>query len=273
MNDLPLCKCGCGAPVTKITNKYLLGHTNKNRNLPESQKQKMRESRSKIIHLFIGKPLRSDIKEKMRLAHIGMPGPNKGKIFSMESRLKMSQSGKNRIHKSGYKLNLSLDERQRRKEFALNHNAMKRPEVSKKISDIKRGIPRSAETKRKLRLAQIKRVSDQYANGEPCHPTIGNNERVVLDKLEKVFNIIIERQILIDDLGYWVDGCIKDKKIFIEFDEEFHFKNSEIIQKDIDRQKEIENKTSSIFFRIRERDWLINENEVISNFRIFLESQ
>lgn len=239
-----LCECGCGQEVRLSNHKFIHGHNS-----------------------YI---MADETKEKIRKSHIGMPGPNKGKTASLETKRKMSETrtGRTYIGKPIHSDEMKNIWRENWK----NNNPMKNPEYVKKNSLAKIGKPRSAETKRKLRISQINRVAIQYNNGEPTHPNIGQIERIVLSELETIFNITIKRQKLIDDLGYWVDGYITELNIIIEFDEEFHYRNNIINNRDLIRQKEIENKMNSKIFRIREIDWLHNKDKVISDFRYIMET-
>ena len=57
----------------------------------------------------------------------------------------------------------------------------------------------------------------------------------------------------IKELGYWLDYINTDLKVIIEWDEESHYKNDELSDKDKIRQKEIESVFSDYdFIRIRE---------------------
>lgn len=79
-------------------------------------------------------------------------------------------------------------------------------------------------------------------------PTIGKNEKRILDELELSLGYKIIRQYRI--LGYCVDGYCKKLNLIIEIDEDYHSKK---IQQDNIRQKEIENKLKCIFLRIKDK--------------------
>lgn len=58
-------------------------------------------------------------------------------------------------------------------------------------------------------------------------------------------------------LGYWLDYINHDKKLIIEWDEKHHYINDKLKEKDIERQKEIENHFPDYtFIRIRESKYI-----------------
>ncbi len=75
------------------------------------------------------------------------------------------------------------------------------------------------------------------------YPCIGHNEKQILDNLEKEISFRILRQYKIK--GFFIDGYIPELNIAIEIDE--RPKNKE---KDIERQKIIEDELNCNFLRI-----------------------
>ena len=58
----------------------------------------------------------------------------------------------------------------------------------------------------------------------------------------------------IKEIGYWVDGYDKEKNVVIEVDEPHHFKSDGTLQeKDLIRQKEIEDFLKCKFIRIKNK--------------------
>lgn len=99
----------------------------------------------------------------------------------------------------------------------------------------------SRQKMRKARFEYIKKVC-----GVIC-PNIGHNEKQILDKLENELNYKIIRQYEVE--GYFLDGYIQELNLAIEVDEKP--KNKE---RDIERQKIIENKLGCKFMRIKDYD-------------------
>ena len=75
----------------------------------------------------------------------------------------------------------------------------------------------------------------------------GKNEKQILDYLENKYNIKIKRHYIIG--GYIVDGYIEDKNLVIEIDEKYH---KYYKQKDINKQKYLEENYKCHFLRIRD---------------------
>lgn len=66
----------------------------------------------------------------------------------------------------------------------------------------------------------------------------------------------------IKELSYWVDYINFEKKLIIEWDEEKHYENDKLKQKDVLRQKAIQKVFPDFqFSRIREKDYLIRESQ------------
>jgi len=153
----------------------------------------------------------------------GFKGTKKGAKFSKERRLKMSEN--NACYWKGKKLT--------------KESLIKRTNKRKKYGWYKN----PKEMSEKLRKAKLNYI---FKNG--AGPTIGKNEKEILDKLEKLYKYKIIRQYLI--CGYSVDGYIPEINLCIEVDESYHKK---IIKKDIIRQKNIEKELKCKFLRIKDK--------------------
>lgn len=116
----------------------------------------------------------------------------------------------------------------------------------------------------------ITSIKDGFLNGEIFSPRIGNLERECINALEKESNYQIERQY--ESHGFFTDGCIKDKKVFIEFYEKWHNK-PKITEKDVYREEYLKAKTGFKLFVIRESDWLYNKENVVQKFKEFLSKE
>lgn len=112
------------------------------------------------------------------------------------------------------------------------------------------GKNHTPESRRKNRLAVIRYIERLRFDGQPLKPRIGRNEKEILDNLEKQFGYKILRQFAI--AGYFVDGYIPELKLAFEIDESHHYKGQNLSDKDVRRQKEIENLLSCEFVRIKD---------------------
>jgi len=111
-------------------------------------------------------------------------------------------------------------------------------------------------------------------NGEPVMPCIGSVERVCLNIFEQLtpFKIIRNDHSIFDLVGFFPDGHILELKLFIEFDEKFHYVDDDcktLRQEDIDRQLILESIPGYRVFRVSKKDWDENQDQVILNFKMF----
>jgi len=105
----------------------------------------------------------------------------------------------------------------------------------------------SDEALQAYRESAIKRIERQIADGLPVTPSIGRNEKEIIDKYEKLMNCKFERQFRV--AGFFVDGYCKEKNIVIEVDEDYHKKRKE---QDIYREEIIKRELNCDIIRIRD---------------------
>jgi hypothetical protein len=106
---------------------------------------------------------------------------------------------------------------------------------------------------RKRRLKRIEEISKNKFNGEQIIPSFNKEACKIFDEISLKENIHIQHamnggEYYIKELGYWVDGYDKKNNVVYEFDEEFHKYQ---IEKDINRQQEIENFLKCKFIRLK----------------------
>jgi len=128
---------------------------------------------------------------------------------------------------------------------------------------------------RKLhRINSIRMRDDQLANDEPAMPCVGIEERPFLNTLQQYtkFNIIRNDNSFNHDVGRYPDGHIPELKLFIQFDEKFHFENKEMtIYKEDDLNCTLELASLGyIVFRISEKQWRENKEHVIDQFELII---
>ncbi len=112
--------------------------------------------------------------------------------------------------------------------------------------------------RKKQRLITIEKIKKQICNGGQITPAYNINSISILEEAAKNLGITDLRhaenggEYHIKDLGYWVDGYSKEKNIVIEIDEQHHFnKDGSLKEKDVIRQKEIEELLGCKFIRIK----------------------
>lgn len=126
------------------------------------------------------------------------------------------------------------------------------PETLKKMRNVSKGRrgywtgkkrpSPSNNTLLKMRLSAIKYIERE---GGSMRVKVGHNEKQILDDLEKIYKYKILRQHRTG--GYFLDGYISELKLAIEVDEQHHNNQKE---KDIKRQKYIEEKLNCVFLRV-----------------------
>lgn len=213
-------------------NKYALGHkhseeTKKRIGLsskgikrkPFTEEHKKNLSKSNP-KCWLGRKHTEEEKRKIGLG-------NKGKIISEEHKRKLAENNKKRIYSE---------------------------ETRKKLSKIWLNRKHSEETKRQMRISAINYIKEKKGS---VSPTIGRHEKEILDKLQSIIKFLIRRNFYIN--GYFLDGYCKELNLAIEIDENRHYVNGILKEKDIKRQKNIENALSCKFLRIKERDFLNNK--------------
>lgn len=119
------------------------------------------------------------------------------------------------------------------------------------------GVEKAKLIKRKMRQSAIKRLEKNHGQLMPNYNLDGCR---LLDEIMKKNNIFIQHaenggELYIKELGYWVDGYDKENNIVYEIDERAHFNlDGNLKEKDIRRQKEIEDYLGCKFIRIKYED-------------------
>lgn len=163
---------------------------------------------------FYGMKHTNETKEKMSKIH-------KGKIISLEQRMRISKTCKDR------KINVG------------DSNGMKR-----------------LENRRKVRLTTIKNLIEKYGG---ITPSFNLKSIEYFDKLntENQWNLQHAKnggEVYLKEIGFWLDAYDKDKNVVVEYDEKKHYTVSgELKVKDINRMNEIVNHLKCSFYRFNEK--------------------
>jgi len=115
------------------------------------------------------------------------------------------------------------------------------------------GKHHTPETKNKIRIKSIQYITKCNGN---CVPRYNLNSIKMIEDYGKVNGYIFQHaenggEYHIKELGYFVDGYDKNKNVVIEVDEKQHFKNGNLCQEDLSRQKEIEDFLGCKFIRLK----------------------
>jgi hypothetical protein len=120
-----------------------------------------------------------------------------------------------------------------------------------------KGKTRSNKTRSKMRNNMIERLALTMKN---FHPPFNKMGCLYFDELMKKTGVHIQHALnggeyFIKELGFWVDGYGQANNIVYEFDElRRHYKNGVLVEKDVVRQKLIEDLLKCRFVRIKETD-------------------
>lgn len=220
------CECGCGKMV-KPGNRYINGHNKPTLGNPSKFK-------GKTYKEIYGEEKAKEIGKKISITKVGEKNPAK----RLEVRNKISKNRKGKLTGESNpkywkgKRNFGQSERMK------TNNPLYKPEIQEK--------------RRNYLIKKYEKNNNTF---------IGNNETELLDKVEKIINDKIIRQYKIK--GYSADGYVKNRNLIIEIDERFHYDhNGNLREKDIKRQKIIENELNCKFLRIKDNidfDELKNE--------------
>jgi hypothetical protein len=130
-------------------------------------------------------------------------------------------------------------------------------EILDKISNSLKDRNFSDVHRNNLRIAMLKHIKKFFPKNKPFQPNFSPKGCEYFDKLEKEHNIKIQHALNggeyhIEELGYFLDGYDKQNNIVYEYDEVHHFnKDGKLKEKDIKRQKEIEEFLKCKFIRIK----------------------
>jgi len=140
-------------------------------------------------------------------------------------------------------------------------------EILQKITDIvqeKFGVDNYSKTSKFREFARDLRIRDisiQRINGELVGLSVGKQERPALDELQTCISYTMLRNRYFK--GYFPDGWIKELNLLIEFDEKWHTMKGWIKK---DKKKNLDYISYGMnYFRISEKDWKENKEEVIQN--------
>jgi len=214
----------------------------------EKIKKKQSNSLSGKNNPMYGKKLTEETKGKIKKKALERPPCSK----ETRKKISLANSGENngfygKHHTEETKLRIR----------ELNKNYVVTPETCRKISEALRGVPKS--NKENYRKAVIKRIENNYGI---CFPSYNKKACEYFKWLDEVNNthgcyaMYGGGEYKIEQLGYFVDYINFEKYIIIEWDEEHHYKENKLLERDIQRQKEIEEYLPSFkFLRIRENEF------------------
>ncbi|MDO8623461.1 MAG: DUF559 domain-containing protein [archaeon] len=254
-----LCECGCGKEVSRWNetynrrgikkgdfHRYIHGHNKARLGLKFTQ-EGIENIKKGIRNKFPdGKPINSGSFKKGQISHnTGKKDLNKYLIINClncnkEKEILKITNNKFCLHKC------YIDYKKQNPELYIMKSHKPWNKGLPKEQSHRFGKNHTIETKKQMRLSTIKYIEEQQKDGLPIAPRRGKYETKIIDFLEKATGYKFFRQYKID--GYFIDGYCPILKLAIEVDEKYHQKQ---LQKDLERQKYIENKLSCTFMRIK----------------------
>jgi len=252
-------------------------------NPSQSEIIKEKKIQTYLESLNVENPSQSDIikkkKSQTNLEHCGFENP-------MQSQNVQEKSKQTNINHRGVEYPMQSDDVQEKsKQTNIKNRGVEYPFRSKEVQEkYKRtcvynyGVDNFARTpqfKEMARINSIRMIENQLVNGEPMCPFIGDHERLFLNELQHhVTYKIIRNDISFRYIkGRFPDGHISELKLFIQFDERVHFENKEMtIYKEDDTDCTLQLASLGyIVFRVSEKQWNENKEQVINQFKGLLE--
>lgn len=108
-------------------------------------------------------------------------------------------------------------------------------------------INRTPEKRLKFREMKIAYIEKTKLKGLPVHPTVGFQEKAILDRLEEYFCYPIHRQYKVG--GFFLDGYCSALRLAIEIDEPYH-KGTRQREKDLIRDTFLQERSGINTIRI-----------------------
>ena len=179
---------------------------------------------------------------------------NKGKKLTIEDKKKLSVRMK--------KIMSDKNIREKISKSKIDHipwNKGKRNIYSKEIRQSmgkkNKGKKLSSSHKRKMRLSAIKRISEQKCNGGQIQPCFNLKACKFIEDYGKQHGYDFQHamnggEFYIKELGYFVDGYVKDKNTVFEYNESYHDRQKE---KDVQRMVEIKQHLGCKFVQYDEK--------------------
>jgi very-short-patch-repair endonuclease len=228
------CKCGCNRE-SNCKNGFYRGHWNKGRKRPDLIKRNLEDN-----------PMKNpEIAKKAGIKPDNYKVWNKGLSIDDERVKKYVEKRNKNLKEIGNRISKT-----KKKKYA-----------SGEIKSYWKGKNRGEDFREKMRKSTLERIKRQGT-----HISYNENSIPFFKEINNNFNL----QALYGKneymcKGYSLDFYSKKHNLVIEWDEEGHYKNDELLEKDKKRQKIIEKHLNCRFLRIREL--YFNKEKIIENIK------
>lgn len=210
-----------------------------------------------VYSLWVEKYGEDKAKELLNSQSYKMSEIMKGEGNSMYGKSVESIWGK-KYNKEEIEKKCSIRYKKIQETFTEKRNSGEWAEIRKKISTSLKNREITSEHRINLRKSLLKYISKNFPEGKGFQPFFNTSACVYFDKISKENNINIQHALNggeyhIKELGYFVDGYDKENNTIYEYDESFHFNiDGSLKEKDVMRQKEIEDFLKCKFIRIKQ---------------------
>lgn len=292
--EIQCVKCGRYTKITKIQayqlkNPHLCRScsTSGERNpmygkrFSDEQKRRMSEARKGEKSYWYGKHLTEDVKRKISESHKGKYDGEKNPMYGINMwELLKERHGEERVLEVKEKISQSVSG-EKNPFYGKKHTEATRKHLSETIknSEKHKRVVESQEYRNKLKNALLNseklkesRKSEEYRNKKRAQFSecvkLGTKPQACFNpKACKVFDKIMEEtgvfiqhamnggEYLVEGLGYWLDGYDAENNVAYEYDEKHHFIGGKLREKDLKRQKQIEEKLHCKFIRLKDEDY------------------
>ena len=197
----------------------------------------------------------------------GKPSPFKGKHHTAESNEKNSRANRGRPAGNKGKKGAQVawnkgkpwseETKQRMSEGSLGCGHTE--ETKKKISERMKIVQGEPQVRRRVRTQALRRIEQSLAEDGQICPAYNRQACEFFRRFDEANDTDGQYatnggEYRVEGLGYFLDYINHDLKLIIEWDEEAHYRNGKLRQKDVRRQKEIQEQFPGYtFIRIREK--------------------
>ena len=292
--EIQCVECGNFSNINKIQSYHLkkryicakCNHTGERnpmfgKKLTDEQKKHLSESHKGEKAYWYGKHLSEETKRKLSENHKGKYEGEKNPMYGINVwELLKERYGEERVLDAKEKTSQSVSG-EKNPFYGKKHTEATRKHLSEAIKNSekhKRAVE-SQEYRNKLKNALLNseklkesRKSEEYRNKKRVQYSecvkLGTKPRTCFNpKACKVFDKIMEEtgvfiqhamnggEYLVEGLGYWLDGYDAENNVAYEYDEKYHFVGGKLREKDLKRQKQIEEKLHCKFIRLKDEDY------------------